>query len=411
MPTGSEEEAPSAAGVDRIGSLPDTVLHHVLSFLPSQDAVRTCVLARRWLDLWKSVTALRIGDCEKDPWTVKGLQGFVDHLLLLRESAPLHTCVLRFIEFKEDSDDTARLNLWIRHALLRKVRSLQVYIQDGACCFHQIYLDIMPLVSPHLMRLELTGVRLAGGFLDFSRCPALQHLEFEHCELLCDKISSTSLKFLSISDCKFNQTSRIRICVPSVVLLRLDDFYGRTPVLEGMPSLVKAFVRVAHRTLDCCRYSIINSGDCGNLDCRSCYDIKYINGCVLLDGLSEAKTLALIDEIRSFIFNMDLKWCPLFSKLKTLLLNEYWCVPDDFSALACILERAPVLENLILQLYSEGPKHAMKIKGNCHPMNRSAAISGHLERVEIRCEAVDKSVLKVLKHLSTFGIPIRMVYR
>jgi preprotein translocase subunit Sec63 len=46
----------------------------------------------------------------------------------------------------------------------------------------------------------------------------------------------------------------------------------------------------------------------------------------------------------------------------------------------------------------------MKIKGNCHPMDRSAAISGHLETVEIRCEVVDKRVLKVLKYLSTFNI-------
>ena len=52
----------------------------------------------------------------------------------------------------------------------------------------------------------------------------------------------------------------------------------------------------------------------------------------------------------------------------------------------------------------QGPKHTMKIKGNCHPMDRSAAISGHLETVEIRCEVVDKRVLKVLKYLSTFNI-------
>ncbi len=54
-----------------------------------------------------------------------------------------------------------------------------------------------------------------------------------------------------------------------------------------------------------------------------------------------------------FILKRDLKWCPTFTKLKTLLLNEYWCVPDDFSALSCILQRAPVLGNLILQIYSK----------------------------------------------------------
>jgi hypothetical protein len=36
-----------------------------------------------------------------------------------------------------------------------------------------------------------------------------------------------------------------------------------------------------------------------------------------------------------------------------LSLNEYWCVPDDFSALTCILEHSPVLEKLTLQLFCE----------------------------------------------------------
>jgi hypothetical protein len=355
MPTGKEGmEEPLPTDADHIGALPDTVLHHVLSFLPSQDAVRTCVLAKRWLDLWKSVTALRIGDRDKRKlWTVKGLQGFVDHFLLLRESVPLHTCVLRFIVFSEDLNETSRLNLWIKHALLRMVQFLQVSIRQNTAFYHQINLGILPFVSRHLSMLELHGVRMVGSFLDFSRCPALQHLEFDRCELPCDKILSESLKLLRITRCKFSQTSRVRICVPSLVSLRLDDFYRRTPVLERMPSLVEAFVRVVHRTYDCCGYDYINSGDCGNEHCKSCHGIKDDNNCVLLDGLSEAKTLALIDGTISFIFNRDLKWCPTFSKLKTLLLNEYWCVPDEFSALACILEHAPVLENLILQLYSE----------------------------------------------------------
>jgi hypothetical protein len=50
-----------------------------------------------------------------------------------------------------------------------------------------------------------------------------------------------------------------------------------------------------------------------------------------------------------FIFRKDLKRCPTFSMLKTLLLNE-WCVAADFGALACFLQHTPVLEKLVLQL-------------------------------------------------------------
>uniref|UniRef100_A0A0E0MDL8 F-box domain-containing protein n=1 Tax=Oryza punctata TaxID=4537 RepID=A0A0E0MDL8_ORYPU len=56
------KESSGSTGGDRIGDLPDEVLHHVLSFLPAQEAVRTCLLAPRWLHLWKSATGLRIGE-------------------------------------------------------------------------------------------------------------------------------------------------------------------------------------------------------------------------------------------------------------------------------------------------------------------------------------------------------------
>jgi CO dehydrogenase/acetyl-CoA synthase epsilon subunit len=54
-----------------------------------------------------------------------------------------------------------------------------------------------------------------------------------------------------------------------------------------------------------------------------------------------------------FIFRRDLKSCPVFSNLKTLSLNEYWCVPADFSALAYMLEHSPILEKLTLKLFSK----------------------------------------------------------
>lgn len=47
-------------GYCRIDVLPDESLQHVLSFLPAREAVQTCVLARRWRHLWRSVPALRI---------------------------------------------------------------------------------------------------------------------------------------------------------------------------------------------------------------------------------------------------------------------------------------------------------------------------------------------------------------
>ncbi|TVU26426.1 hypothetical protein EJB05_28973, partial [Eragrostis curvula] len=109
-------------------------------------------------------------------------------------------------------------------------------------------------------------------------------------------------------------------------------------------------------------------------------------------------------QLLQFIFKTDLRWCPTFSMLKTLLLNDYWCVIDDHRALACILEHSPVLEKLTLQLFSKGPDHKMEMKGTISSTKRSSAISEHLKIVEIKCKLVDRRVSKVLKFLRTFNI-------
>jgi hypothetical protein len=44
-------------GGDRFGALQDNILKHVLSFLPSRDAVKSAAFARRWRHLWRSTSA------------------------------------------------------------------------------------------------------------------------------------------------------------------------------------------------------------------------------------------------------------------------------------------------------------------------------------------------------------------
>ncbi|CAL4908731.1 unnamed protein product [Urochloa decumbens] len=165
-----------------------------------------------------------------------------------------------------------------------------------------------------------------------------------------------------------------------------------------MPSLVDASIRIVSTNVDSC-------DNCISGDCDSCYDIIHGNGsCILLEGLSRAKNLALIAESKTFIFKMDLKWCPTFSKLKTLLLRDYWSVALDLDTISCIIKNSPVLEKLTLELSSKGSGHNIEMKGNYTPVQETTAISEHLKIVEVKCDVVDEKVHKVLKLLSTFNI-------
>ena len=121
-------------GADRLGALPDEVLQHVLSFLPSRDAVRTCLLARRWRHQWKSVPALRITGVDSFK-SAREFNDFVNYLIAFRGRPPLHACEFEACEEYEDyyegsqDDDGERsryTDLWIRYALSCQARLLRL---------------------------------------------------------------------------------------------------------------------------------------------------------------------------------------------------------------------------------------------------------------------------------------------
>ncbi|TVU16769.1 hypothetical protein EJB05_36924, partial [Eragrostis curvula] len=360
---------PEADGCD-IDSMPDGILGHILGFLPAEEAVRTSALAPSLEICHRPVDRIRLGEIQ--------------------------------------ADDVWRANFWVRHAIqCCKTRTLKVKISSD---YYSLLLDNLPLVSRHLTKLELHCVVLRNSSLDFTSCPALEVLQLNGCGLWkAKKIVSNSLKHLEIIWCCINDAypdpSRVHICAPKLQSLHIDDIMDIAPMLDRMPLLVKAFIRLTEWCADVC--AKLDDPDCTDCLCEVCDSSGNADrggtSCVLLNGLSEAKSLVLISTYPSLIiFKGDLRRCPVFNNLKTLLLNDYWCVPDNFHALTCILEHSPVLEKLTLQLFSEGPKHNVELIGGFSVMGPLAAtISEHLNTVEIKCEVVDEKVLKVLEFLSS----------
>jgi len=282
----------AAGGADHLSALPDPLLQDILSFLPSPDpdAVRTCVLAHRWRDLWKGVPALRITrDVADKYWGPTALNGFVNHLLFLRDRSPL-----RVAEFDSkdwgDFDETVRyLALWVRCSLSCQVAELYVACEDD---LDRWLLPKGLITSEHLTKLELVLV-MSEHDLDFSSCVSLQDLKMENSSIYCNRITSPSLKRLRISGCRFLGDVRTQISAPNLISLLLDDCRQKTPLLESMPLLVEASVGL-HNCCDVCRngYEV---GDCGDESCWGCQHSNYgKNSCVLLQGLSSCTNLELI---------------------------------------------------------------------------------------------------------------------
>ncbi|KAK3159041.1 hypothetical protein QOZ80_2AG0144940 [Eleusine coracana subsp. coracana] len=234
MLEGRGSKMASAGGGDRLSALPDVVLEHVISFLPSVDAVRTCVLARRWRGLWLSMPSLRV-----DGESVKECHRFLDHLLLLRGHAPIDTCDLSFDDFSKR--DVPYLNLWIRYAVMCRVRVLRFYADWRRG--ERLPVGDLPLITNTLTRLRLHGVDLGERTTHFSGCPVLEELKLTECSHMTAEITSNSLKRLRLTDSYFSCLDyRARISTPNLVKLRIYNLGGHFPLLKSMPSLVTSFI-------------------------------------------------------------------------------------------------------------------------------------------------------------------------
>ena len=322
-------------GEDWLSTLPDEILHNVLSFLPAHEAVWTCVLSRRWRNLWRSAPVLRIRYAERWDGMAK-FDKFVNNLLLLRDPVPLDELefqtVLGICQLHPLQPSFRLLkyaNTWIRHALMCNVRVLRVLVQ------YQYDLPLlkvnMPLISEHLKTLELRRVLLDKRTLDFSSCPsledlemnscgnstankilsqslkrlcitngqfaddlsslpALQDLEMESCGICTEKVVCQSLKHLCLTQCHFEEPTHIS--APGLISLQLNDIWGWTPSLETMPLLVIASVKLWKGSMGCCSECTFHPGTCA--DCDGDPDSSF--KCEFLRDLSNAVNLELAAE-------------------------------------------------------------------------------------------------------------------
>lgn len=238
---------------------------------------------------------MRVGCGDDFPTPVRECRVFMDRVLLGGES-PLDTCEFNLGEFQHE--DVPRVHHWLRHAMMRKVRVFSLNMSPEDYPTPYLELDDQPLASQHLTRLDLTFVQTRTSFLDSSSCPSLEYLVLEYCEFWsATKISSKSVKDLAIVSCQITASAsehpRLRIYAPKLVYLHIDDIRGRTPILDSMPSLVRAFVRIHDECEDTCD-KLLDNSQCNCEYCTPSANVSDYNCCVLLKGLTEAKDLELI---------------------------------------------------------------------------------------------------------------------
>ncbi|KAK8501519.1 hypothetical protein V6N13_027247 [Hibiscus sabdariffa] len=289
-----------------LDSLPDSILCHILSFLPTRDAVRTSILSPRWRYLFtSSLSRLDFSDGLRYPLVhsrehMNNFKKFVDRLLF----DPKH---LRLDYFRVNdmwaSDGFLSVYNWLCAALWRGVKEISVDLNHGDLRM----LPTLLFVSPSLVKLTLSisshGMKVPTNvFLPNLRTLHLLSMEFaDGCSFPRLISGCPVLECLLMRQCFLNGTNEINIhslSLKSLVLYftTFRDEVGRdfdNVFVINAPSLVcfkyagRVGKRYTFRNIECLEEASIKLSHLDAADRE--------RSATLLRGICNVQTLRLID--------------------------------------------------------------------------------------------------------------------
>jgi hypothetical protein len=224
---------------DRLSNLPDSLLHHILSFVNTECAVQTCILSTRWKNLWKHIPALTLN--RSGFRYQKIFTKFVSRILSLRE-ASTSASALHSLHFDHNGiTELSLLERIVNYAISHNVQRLRInfrcHSQQFPTCLFSCHtltsLDLLcylPCTFPNSLDLPaLTSLSLDtfnfsvgddGRVEPFSTLNGLNSLIIRRCKIpdrhehnLC--ISSATLVNLTIETYPFHY-HKVELSTPSL---------------------------------------------------------------------------------------------------------------------------------------------------------------------------------------------------
>jgi len=168
---------------DRISDLSDCVLLHILSFLNAKEAVQTCILSKRWINLWKTLSTLTLSVDHFG--TNQRLKRFLSMLLSLRDhSTDIHSLVVH-----EDIMDHNLYQKIIEYAFSRNIQHFQIHYTPfnllPSCFFSSLTLTSLTLTGINLMLPRQHQIFPCSHSQSFN-FPALTTLSLKHLCFCCN---------------------------------------------------------------------------------------------------------------------------------------------------------------------------------------------------------------------------------
>ncbi|KAH9726567.1 F-box/FBD/LRR-repeat protein [Citrus sinensis] len=258
--------------------MPDSILCHILSFLPTEPAVQTSILSSRWKLVWTSLPNLvfddkfcyRSGGTSVNNWLTR-FENFVNRMLLSNSvninKFSLHCRKLRYLSC---------LKFWVALAIMRNVREIEVYLPFGNpfeegykpaelpdCIYNSETLEILKLETDFLYKSPSSGICFPRvkkfhveihkpNMPDFSICPVLEDLSIVAYLLTNDwkaniSISSQTIKRLNLLIERymgFSNEHQVMIEAPKLEHLFIKDHTLVSYLVHELHSLCDAHIEI-----------------------------------------------------------------------------------------------------------------------------------------------------------------------
>ncbi|XP_059663729.1 F-box/LRR-repeat protein At3g26922-like [Cornus florida] len=238
---------------DRISILPSCVIGHIISFLPTKDAVATCILSTKWTHHWRSISILEFDDSghsqNRNRQSLQSLEesfkNFVYRVIMLNVS-DLQKFQLRcFLDY-----DVSHINLWVYAALSRNVREMRLTVlmnshklapRELFTCNTLVVLKlrgVFVLNVPTLVHLQKLKI-LCLDSIEFSDDESVERF-FPGCPVLED---------LWIIGCLWRNITVFNICAP---VLRILTIHGDSTNIDWKCKIVLNTPNLQTFTYDDC---------------------------------------------------------------------------------------------------------------------------------------------------------------
>ncbi|KAH9605028.1 hypothetical protein KSS87_019993 [Heliosperma pusillum] len=242
--------------IDRISSLPDELLGHMLSFLPTRHAVSTSILSTRWRYLYTLTTILSFDDspcfddledyeiiednCEIIAATQR-FKEFVDRVLEVHQVSRIK----KFSLVCEGNYDNLDLDRWVSNALQKGVQELHI---NGIGCLPDEVFKCGTLVSLEIICSEYNRIQIPLSTLlpklKILHLHRIMFFDFNSMERLlssCELLEELTLKFWKcVSSSSISLVPDSYFMCETLVSLKLIGCGGNqivTPLSASLPKL------------------------------------------------------------------------------------------------------------------------------------------------------------------------------